>query len=257
MPEDDSPSQDRTTGKRLLPPVILGTASFLWKLIDVLDRIDFILRIKNPIFWVFFQFFVSYGWLVLVVGSAIWGFVEFRKKRPEEVGFKTTWGMVVAVGLVAFLYGVLITVNATGDIPEVKLAWGPTPTGCYLDVDTSRLSTFRNKYYLLVVCGLSDPAMDKLQQTAITISKPFEIIPGEIRMFAQYGPEMARLLSQGIIPADAQGPMGAAGCRIGDGYMWFLPVLLPKDAELSKITNPTLSDVRKQGGKILSHTYYE
>lgn len=247
MPEDDSPSQDRTTRNLPLPAIITGAGSIIWRILDVAERVDFILRIEDPTLRVLFQSFANYGWIALLVGSVIWGSVPAIRKK----------GMVIAVGLVAFLYGVLITVKVTGDIPDVKLAWGPTPTGCYLDVDTSRLSTFRNKYYLVAVCGLSDPAMDKLQQTAITISKPFEITPGGISMFARYSPDMAKLLGQGLIPASAQGPFGAAGCRIGDGYMWFLPVLLPKDADLSKITTPTLSDVRKQGGKILSHVYYE
>lgn len=276
MPQDDSAPQEHKTRQVPIPPLILGGGSLLWKFLDVAGRVDFILRVEDQTFAAIFQAFVSYGWLVLTVGSAIWGFLAFRKQQStgEETGFKATPGMVVAVGSLAFLYGVLITVSATGSIPNVTAGWGPTPTGCQLGVDTSRLSIFKNKYYLVGICGLTDPGVDKLQQTGITISKPFTITPGGVAIFALYSPEMARAVNQGIAPttgtltsSSSIPPGSGTGVGTGAGIglapgsavtvpgMWYQPVLVPKDADLSKIG--TLSDVKRQGGKILSPAYFE
>lgn len=261
MPNGDSPSQDlKTKIRAVIPPGITFVCSVLWQILGVAQGFAFILQIQDRTFrGLLFQGFVRYGWLALAGFSVIWGVWAFRKKaRPEEVGFKATWGMVIAAGLVAFLYGVFITVRVTGSIPDVMGDWSPTSTGCRITVDTSRMETFKKKYNLVGLCGWNDSATDKLQQTGITISRPFEITGEWVAIFAQFSPEMATEVSQGIVPASvvvAGPPSGAVGSRFGPGYLWYLPALLPKDADLSKIM--TLSDVRKQGGKILSHTYYE
>jgi len=250
--------------------------SLLWKFIDVVARIDFILRAEDQTFAAIFHAFVSYGWIVLTLGSALWGYFAFKKQQRtgEEVGLKATPGMVLAVGILAFLYGVLLTIDATGSIPNVVAAWGPALNGCQILVDTSRLGTFRDKYYLVGICGLTDATIDKLQQTGITISKSFTITPGGVTIFAPYSPEMARTVNQGVMPtavpattSSGAPPPSGAGAGTGSGMvlapgsavtvpsMWYQPVLVPKDADLSKIT--TLSDVKKQGGKILSAAYFE
>jgi len=85
---------------------------------------------------------------------------------------------------------------------------------------------------------------------------------------------MARTVNQGVMPtavpattSSGAPPPSGAGAGTGSGMvlapgsavtvpsMWYQPVLVPKDADLSKIT--TLSDVKKQGGKILSAAYFE
>lgn len=273
MAEDDSSSVQTKKTRKLpapaLPPIVLAVGSILWKLIDVVARIDFILRVEDQTFAAIFNAFVSYGWIILALGSTLWAYLAAKKEpAPDEGRFKATGGMVISVGILAFLYGVLLAVRATGSIPNVMGAWGPTNTGCEMVVNTSRLSTFKDGYYLVAVCGFGDPATDMLQQTGITISKPFTITPGGVSIFANYSSEMAKLMKDtappgtAVVPSGpaAQGgppvaPAGAPPSGTTTLTMWYQPIVIPKDADLSKITR--LADVKKQGGKILNANYFD
>jgi hypothetical protein len=267
MSETESGPDLRRYKRLPLPPIILGVGSILWKLAGYAERIDFILRAQDQTFAVAFQAFLSYGWLILALGSALWAFLVAREQPVQaEGGFKATPGMVVAIGILAFIYGVLLAVRATGSIPNVTAAWGPTPTGCQIGVDTSRLSTFRDQYYLVGVCGLTDPSTDVLQQTGITISKPFTITPGGVNIFAPYSAVMANTIKGlllptpatpgAIPPASGAAPSGGANpASVVAPAMWYQPVLVPKEIDFTKIA--TLSDIKKQGGKILSPAYFE
>jgi hypothetical protein len=200
MREDDSGLDQTKKANKLsrlpLPAVVLGVGSILWKLIDVVGRIDFILRVEDQTFAALFHAFVSYGWIILTVGSALWAYLAARNEPVPDGGtFKAIGGMVISVGTLAFLYGVLLAVHATGSIPNVVGAWGPTPTGCQMLVNTTRLSTFNDGYYLVATCGLTDPSTDMLQQTGITISKPFTITPGGVSIFAPFSAEMVKSLT--------------------------------------------------------------
>src|SRR5437879_6366577 len=137
-------------GKLPLAPTLLGVGTILWKLAGLAGRVDFILRVQDETFAAIFEAFTNYGWIILILGSVLWGiYAGWKQPAPIEGGFKATPGMVLSVGVLAFLYGILIAVRATGAIPNVTVAWGPTSTGCQIAGDTSRLSTFRGQYYLV------------------------------------------------------------------------------------------------------------
>ncbi len=267
-PEATTPAPNRwRLGKLPLAPTLLGVGTILWKLAGLAERVDFILRVQDETFAAIFEAFISYGWIILILGSVLWGiYAAWKQSAPIEDGFKATPGMVLSVGLLAFLYGILIAVRATGAIPNVTVAWGPSGNGCQLAVDTSRLATFRSQYYLVGVCGLNDPATDMLQQTNISISKPFTITPGGVRVFAPYSAAMTNALkgmvAPGVTTPDVVVPPNGATSTGGTSAagtvslnIWYQPVLVPKDTDFSKVT--TLSDIKKQGGKILNPAYFE
>jgi hypothetical protein len=239
---ESSPSPDLR--KPIVPPILLGIGSVLWRLIDWAGRIDFVLRVQNQSFAVIFQAFVDYGWLLVVVGCAAWTYYARKQPAPAE-GYRIPWSMVVSVSFLTFLYGVLLAVYATGSVPTVLVAWGPNATGCQFGVDTSRLSSFKDSYYLVGVCGLSDPSIDVLQQTGITISTPFTITSGGVNIFAPYSPTMLAAVKNTV--TNIPNTMNI--------NMWYQPVLVPKDSDLSKVTR--LLDVKKAGGKILSPALFE
>ncbi len=271
MPENDSGSDHRKLAKLPLAPTLLAVGTILWRLAGLAERVDFILRVQDQTFAAIFEAFLDYGWVILLAGSVLWPFAAayLRKNQPAPIerGLKSTWGMVVSVGLLAFLYGVLLTVRATGSVPNVMAAWGPTTTGCQMALDTSRLSTFKDRYYLVGVCGFTDPSTDLLQQTGVTISKPFTITSGGVSIFAPYSATMANTI-KGVtppvaLPTNAVTPASGAvqpsssttNAAVLSMSMWYQPVLVPKEADISK--SASLWDIKKQGGKILNPAYFE
>jgi len=105
-----------------------------------------------------------------------------------------------------------------------------------------------------------------LQQTNISISKPFTITPGGVRVFAPYSAAMTNALkgmvAPGVTTPDVVVPPNGATSTGGTSAagtvslnIWYQPVLVPKDTDFSKVT--TLSDIKKQGGKILNPAYFE
>lgn len=219
----------------IIPPIVLALGSIVWKLLDWAGRIDFILSVQSQSFAVIFQAFAAYGWLLIVAVCALWWY-QARKQAEEEHGvYRITWGLVVSFGILSFLYGVLLTVYSTGTVPNVIASYGRADNGCQSLIDTSRLSSFKNEYHIVVACGISNPAIDQLEETGISISAPFSISPGGVSILTLYSPAMdAELKSK-----NAQ-----------QMAVWFLAILVPKDIDLSKISR--LSEIQKQGGRIIA-----
>jgi hypothetical protein len=219
----------------IIPPIFLALGSIIWKLLDWAGRIDFILSVQNQSFAVIFQSFASYGWLVIVAVCVLWWYQARKQAEKEQGEYRITWGLVVSFGILSFLYGVLLTVYSTGTVPNVIASYGRGDSGCQSTVDTSRLTNFKNEFHLVVACGISNPAVDQLEETGISISAPFNINPGGVAILTPYSPAMAAELKT-IVPQQTG--------------VWFQAILVPKDIDLSKISH--LSEIQKQGGKIIA-----
>jgi hypothetical protein len=214
---------------------VLAVGALLWKFVSVWSDIDFLLTIREEKFAVFFDLLQSVGWIALVIIGAVWFLVRWLTRGSAEPHRAPTWSMVAACTIIAFLFGVLIAVRSSGGVPHVIASWGNTPNSCHAVIDTSRLLSFRDKYKLGLACGLTDPTLDKLEDERISVSNPFEIIPGAVNIVVLYREEMAK--------------------RFPDSSrMWFEPLLIPNGVSTAKIAK--LSDLLKMNGKIIRPQYF-
>jgi len=99
------------------------------------------------------------------------------------------------------------------------------------------------------VCGVTDPSIDQYEDTRIAISSPFNVSPAGVSVIAPYGHMIEAIQASQQASQQAGTPPNQAMVSI-----WHTPILMPKDADLIEIKR--LSDVPKQGGKILEPGYF-
>jgi len=221
-----------------IPPFILAAGTGAWKLFEYLEHVDFVLSIRSETFLVMFRFLVQYGWFLIAGVGILWFFVRYKAPKSN-----ISADMVGVVGVVAFLWGMLITVYATGGVPRVIGSWGSAPGTCSASLDTSRLGEFSGTYDVALVCGITDPEQDKFTDTRITLSSLYTIHEQPILISVTQSDAMQKLLNK------------AASIGPSIVNIWYDAVLLPKDADLKAIHQ--LSDIPKYGGKILEDGYYQ
>ncbi|HZC81120.1 MAG TPA: hypothetical protein VE222_05285 [Nitrospiraceae bacterium] len=214
-----------------IPPAILIVGSLAGKLMSWLLNIDFIMSIKNQTFLLLFGWLISYGWWFMAAVGVIW---VFKARGTKVLGP----GLVTVVGVLAFVWGILLTVIASSSVPRIIISWGDDGTACSATFDTSRLSHFRKKYNIVLVCGILDPQTDRLQEKRISISSPFNIHPVGVFIEAPHSKEMASAINPETLMS-----------------YWHEAALIPKGTVLSSIHS--LSDITKYGGKILDQAYFE
>jgi len=154
---------------------------------------------------------------------------------------------------VAFLFGILIAISSSGGVPNIITAWGSPDHGvCNSSIDMSKILTFRKSYKVAMVCGLTDPTKDKLDDETITVSGPYTIIPGGIQIVAPLRPAMAEKIKAiqqaALAAAQANRPFAL------DLQVWYDPIIIPNNVSPAKISK--LSDVLSLGGKILRPQYF-
>ena len=227
---------NRSKPNSKIPPSILTFGAFVAKIFEWLTNMDFLISMRSETFLLMFQVFIDYGIWLFFGGGIVWGIVAW--KYPAKGNF---WPSMVAVtGILAFVWGVLVTAYATGTVPKVLMAWGSSASGeCSATLDTSRLSSFRKDYQIALICGIVDPRSDRFTDTRISISSPRTV------------ERFDRIIIS--IPYSQQMAEAARNLREGEGKIWHIPVLIPKDADMLAIHS--LSDVSKYKGKILSSGY--
>jgi hypothetical protein len=242
----------------IVPPLLLAAGSLLWRVIDWAEKIQFLMNVKNEDFTQVFQSFVSFGWIILIVVAVVWGH-EARKRssqnRHSSHSYKMTWGLVISTSALAFMYGVLLTVYMTEAVPVVLVGNGSTSAGCAFQMDTSKLTSFGSKYYFAGACGISDPTVDRVLQTGITISQPFTITRtgGTEWIFARYSPSMAA--AYGDVGHVSSHGVAVPGLPPRDWNLWYVPLLIPTDVDVTKIAR--LADLKKMGGKIVTQAEFQ
>jgi hypothetical protein len=218
-----------------LASIVLTVGTLAWKVVSVWSDIDFLLSIRKQNFALIFNFIQSIGWVFISLFGAIWLVLRLYERERIRPNRNATWSMVGSCSIVAFLFGVLITVKSTGIMPLVVKGWGNTPIGCTAIIDTSRLLANKDRYKMGLACGLMDTTTERLEDERITISNPFQIIPGEIPIAATYRPQMIQRMKE---------------LQSGSNNMWFEPLLIPNGVKTSEIK--TLGDLLKRGGKLVS-----
>jgi hypothetical protein len=215
----------------------LTVGSILWKVLAYSEHLDFLLSLREEKFSMIFTFFEDAGWWILAGIGILWFFATRIKENtlPQPLN----WAFVLSCTVIAFLFGSLVTVKSSGEVPTVIVGWGGDATSCNSVVDMSKLQSFRDKYKLYLICGFTDPTIDMLEDQRILISNPFDIRPGGVQIVANYSKHMDELKQ---IPA---------GTTLAE---WHHAVLVPNEISRDKIS--TLADVVALGGKILTPGLY-
>ena len=215
-----------------LPPAILIVGSLAGKLMSWLSNIDFLSSIKHETSLLMLGWLISYGWWFMAGVGVIWAYNARGTSRIFGPG------LVTVVGVLAFVWGILLTAIASSSVPRIIISWGDDGTACSATFDTSRLSRFRKKYDIVLVCGAVNPQTDRLQEKSISISSPFNIHPVGVFIEAPHSKEMASVIKPGTLMS-----------------YWHEAALIPKGTALSSIHN--LSDITRYGGKILDQAYFQ
>jgi len=215
-----------------ISPAILIVGALAGKLLSWLSNIDFLLSIKNDTFLLMIGWLISYGWWFMAGVGVIWAY----NARGTSKVFGP--GLVTVVGVLAFFWGILLTVIASSSVPRIIISWGDDGTACSATFDTSRLSRFRKKYDIVLVCGIVDPQTERLQEKRMSISSPFNIHHVGVFIEAPHSKEMASVIKPGTLMS-----------------YWHEAALIPKGTDLSSIHS--LSDITKYGGKILDQAYFQ
>jgi hypothetical protein len=217
------------------PPTVLGVGSILWKATAELANVDFILSVREERLAMMFQFLLDYGWMLLVFACLVWLLQAHRRPEKERVH----WGMVISFSILSFMVGILVSVYATGSLPNVVQSWsGDWNTQiCNATIDTSRLIGFKNGYRMVLVCGASDPKVDPQEDNRIAVSSAFHITGAPVLVVAPFG---------SLTEAVKQVPPNT-----GQGFMlWHAVALIPKDSDPAAIKR--ISDVYRQGGRVVT-----
>ncbi|HET7107589.1 MAG TPA: hypothetical protein VFI38_12330 [Candidatus Acidoferrum sp.] len=233
MPEESSsPKLDFNSPKAA--PTILTLGAMLWRGIAWWEDIDFVLSIREEKIAMTLELLLDWGWLILAIVGLVWALSAHKSPKDET---KVHWGMVTIVGILSFMFGVLITVHSLGSTPNVLGGWGgdPSARNCSANIDESRLLGLKEKYRVILICGVTDSQQDPLEDERIAVSHPFTITGQITPIVAPYGALEAALKT---IPSNH-----------GFG-LWHSVAVVPKDVNTSDIKR--VSDVAKRRGKVLS-----
>jgi hypothetical protein len=177
---------------------------------------------------------------------------------PAPGATKTRWfqqpTMVMVILAAAAWVPYLLRLNSPSALairPIIRLV-PAGPEVCAADLDGGQLQRFREKYNVLLVCGIVDPTMDKMRDRRITISPPLTIRTGTISIAVPWDVRMAKAIKQ--VQEDARKaapppPKGTVSFTVTQIGVWVDTVLLPKGVDPAEIHQ--LSDVLRHQGKII------
>ena len=162
-------------------PGLLTLGSIAWRITSAASTVEFLSSLRGEKVTLMFTFLLAYGWWILALVGLVWLALIRSPNGPYRPG----WDMVSVVGILAFMFGMLVAVRSSGIVPNVLAAWGPTLDGCGATIDASKLQIFKDDYKLLLVCGKMDVAVDRMEDDRIAVSSAFTIIPGGIAIEAK------------------------------------------------------------------------
>lgn len=124
---------------------------------------------------------------------------------------------------------------------------------CSAVVNGVGLMEYAEKYNLVVVCGIADSAVDKYEDTRITVSTARTLSPpfqNNIEVSTPYSEKMGKAVKEikdnilKNIPAPGRSKLEVTV------PVWYEVAVVPKGVSPTEVTR--LSDVHKYGGKLLS-----
>jgi hypothetical protein len=233
-------------------PLTVLIGDLLIRGLEYLEHVDFLLSVRDEKLATLLQVFRDYGWWVVAIGAAIWLLYEFRRRKADENARGSFGSLVASVAFVSFLLGSLITVRATGSLPNVIENYGGDVSNqkCTADIDTTRLSGFSEDYKLVLLCGMMDAGTDPLDDTRIAVSNTFHISSSRIRGITTPIGKLSEVCKPEFVSANPMPPLSQGQTLACSFQMWHAVALIPKDVESTSIKKA--SDIKQLGGRILT-----
>lgn len=231
--------------KRLPPgtvaPLTLLIGDVLSKILSYAEHLDFLLSIRDAKFATMFAVFTDYAWWIIALCAGVWAIYEWKMHKEDSTANAFSGALVFSSAFVAFLLGVIITVKATGSLPEVVQMYSTDGTNgtCSASIDTSRLEGFKDDYRVILICGVADPNIDPQEDDRISVSSTFHITGSVIGITSKFG-KMSDVWKN-MHPAVGQAIVA---------LVWHSVALIPKDSDPSTIKR--VSDVARQGGRFIT-----
>lgn len=142
-------AKTRIVGPRAeLAPATLLVGDLAVKVLTYAEHLDFLLSVRDERFATMLQFFRDSGWIVIGVASAIWLAYEYKRHKANPNAAGSVGAVVFSTALVAFLVGVIVTVWATGSLPNIVQSYAGDVGNqtCVAVVDTAHLVGFQDDY---------------------------------------------------------------------------------------------------------------
>jgi len=233
--------------KKVLPrgtfaPLTLLIGDLLSKILSYAEHLDFLLSIRDAKFATMFQIFIEYAWWIIALCAGIWAIYEWRKHKDDSTAAPPSTGaLVFSSAFVAFLLGVIVTVRATGSLPEIIQSYATNGIDglCNATVDTARLEGFKDDYRVILICGVGDSTIDAQEDERISVSSTFHITGMVIGITGKFGK----------MTEDWKDLHPAAGQAVAV-QVWHSVALIPKDSDPTTIKR--VSDVARQGGRFVT-----
>ncbi|MGB9069955.1 MAG: hypothetical protein WCC21_15410 [Candidatus Acidiferrales bacterium] len=225
-----------------LAPLILFVGDLVLRLMTYAEHLDFILSVRDEKLATMLQLFKDSGWWIVALASAGWFLYEWKWRKENSNSANSVGALVFSAALVAFLFGALVAVSATGTLPTILQVYAGDGTNqtCNAQVDTSKLVGFQDGYHLILLCGVSDPKIDAQEDNRIAISSGFHINGGPMDIVAPFG-QMIEVWKDKLPFPPGQGVSFT---------IWHTLAVIPADIDPSSIKRA--SDVEKVGGRILT-----
>jgi hypothetical protein len=130
--------------------------------------------------------------------------------------------------------------------------WPNTPRTCNVTLNGNELMASQSdyaSYHVILVCGIVNPTVDRLESSDIKVSEPFTISSGTINIVAPYSQAMLKNIAQHIKDATATTPKGHT---FSLGYpVWYQVALVPNTGTCKTADIRRLSDIPQCGGQLL------
>lgn len=164
-----------------------------------------------------------------------------RRRRPFGA-----W-TVAGYSAIAFLFGALFTAALSDpESPRVIEAWGGSSLGCEVQTRLGRIERLSSRFRIAAVCGIEDPRIDYLDDSAISISRSFEIDDNLKRIAIPWTNQMMDKFREPLPPPTTV----RGGQRVTvSARLWYRVILIPKGEDTKSIR--TLADVKKMNGIVL------
>jgi hypothetical protein len=138
---------------------------------------------------------------------------------------------------------------------QVIVGWGSTdPTTCTAELNGAALVEYIEKHNAVLICGITDPTVDKQEDHRITISTARTILMGNMVVSTPFseimGSAIQKLKDDALKKQIPKPQQSKNGCDSPMVNLWYEVAVLPKGTNPNDITR--LSDVHRYGGKVLS-----
>jgi len=157
-----TPSPTSASPRGEVAPATVLVGDLIIRVLEWAEHVDFLLSVRDEKLATILQVFRDYGWWVVALAALGWLYYEHKRRKSDENARGSIGSLVASVAFVSFLFGCLLTVRATGSLPDIILNYGGgiSPQVCTADIDTSRLTGFADDYRLILLCGMMDSSRD-------------------------------------------------------------------------------------------------